>query len=317
MQWRRRYSRCGTMELHCPFNPFLQADNIIVKGTEAAIIESIERTYTAEEGDMLTVLGRFTTAYLARRIIWGQALYTNTREYVMKALVAAHDRGLGITPAALQGFPGMIDYQRSYGNILEEESEIAEDAKLGFYLSHPDLTFYVYAGLDRTAGQTINPQAVFDDGVDSVISSVYYLDTLEYSNVALVGGQGEGADRLFVTVGNAAGRARRELFVDARDIGPGTAENPVTTEQQLAALATRGAAKLSEAARSESLTHVINPYEPLVYRQDYNLGDVVTLISRRWGLTVDMRITEVNEIYEESGFRIEPTFGYERPVRRL
>ena len=45
----------------------------------------------------------------------------------------------------------------------------------------------------------------------------------------------------------------------------------------------------------------------LVY-EDYNLGDLVTAINSKWKVVLDSRITEVTEIYEVGGYRINAVF---------
>lgn len=52
----------------------------------------------------------------------------------------------------------------------------------------------------------------------------------------------------------------------------------------------------------------------LQYEKDYDLGDIVTLQNKDWGVTLDTRITEVKEIYEPGGMKIELTFGNNRPT---
>lgn len=52
----------------------------------------------------------------------------------------------------------------------------------------------------------------------------------------------------------------------------------------------------------------------LEYEKDFDLGDVVTLQNKEWGVSLDARITEVKEIYEPGGVKIEVTFGNNRPT---
>ena len=58
---------------------------------------------------------------------------------------------------------------------------------------------------------------------------------------------------MLVTVGDETGLERRELFVDARDIGDGTTEEPISTAEQQAMLAVRGQQKLGELKTSEGI----------------------------------------------------------------
>ena len=48
---------------------------------------------------------------------------------------------------------------------------------------------------------------------------------------------------------------------------------------------------------------------PYRYRQDYQVGDLVTVRHRRWGVTMDTRLTEMQTEYSSSGIRHTATFG--------
>ena len=51
----------------------------------------------------------------------------------------------------------------------------------------------------------------------------------------------------------------------------------------------------------------------LIYEEDFNLGDIVTIKNDRWNISTDRRITEITEIYEKDGFRLDVTFGNALP----
>lgn len=316
MQWLRRYTASGQFELHCPYNALLAPENIIRNGNEAGIIESVMINNTPEQGIMAEVHGRLMLGLLSRRIIWGLAAYRMTAENVIRQLVinnTSGDRTLGITVAAAQGYTGNIDYQNSYGNLLNEISAIAEFAGLGVDVSFPGKVFSVYKGLDRTSSQSVNPRAIFSQRFENVLSSQYSIDRKSYKNVALIAGQGEGEERLIATVGTVIGLDRHELFVDARDIGPGTIDEPISEPTQLLMLAQRGNEKLSENKISEAFTANVDPQGNLKYKTDYDLGDIVTV--KDFSLSADARITEIKEIYEDGGMMLELTLGYERVMR--
>jgi len=44
------------------------------------------------------------------------------------------------------------------------------------------------------------------------------------------------------------------------------------------------------------------------------LGDIVTIQDKKWGLRVDTRITEIQEVYEGGKVEINPTFGSNIPT---
>ena len=90
-----------------------------------------------------------------------------------------------------------------------------------------------------------------------------------------------------------------ETFVDARDIS-----NP-------ADLLDRGRQHITDETRhleGDILTHGSFKYE-----KDWDLGDIVTIQNKDWGVTMDARVTEVTEVYEPSGYRLSAILGDSMP----
>jgi hypothetical protein len=76
----------------------------------------------------------------------------------------------------------------------------------------------------------------------------------------------------------------------------------------------RGEAKLSEHKRVISFQSEILPSGPFEYQKDWDVGDMVTVQNKDWNITMDTRITEVEEIYEVGGFKLNATFGESIPT---
>ena len=45
------------------------------------------------------------------------------------------------------------------------------------------------------------------------------------------------------------------------------------------------------------------------YRTDYDIGDFVTVVDKKWKIKMDTQITEIEETYEETGQSINIIFG--------
>lgn len=198
------------------------------------------------------------------------------------------------------------DWQARLKDLDVELEKISLTSGLGWniYLDF-DLkrwVFEVYEGRDLTAGQDVNPPVIFSPDFDALKTQHYADSDINYKNVAYVGGQGEGVERAIVEVGGGAGLERIEAFVDARDL-----ENAED-------LPGRGQQQLSEMQVEKLLEAQILKESPFIYGRDYDLGDIVTIQNRDWGVTMDSRITEVREIYEPSGFQLEGIFGNSWPT---
>lgn len=49
------------------------------------------------------------------------------------------------------------------------------------------------------------------------------------------------------------------------------------------------------------------------YMEDWNLGDIVTGKQTAWGVAMDQRITEIEEVYENDAMTVTPTMGNPAP----
>jgi len=333
LRWIRKYSKCGEFELHCGLTPsilnLLQRGNIIWKNddAEAGYIEYRNITVNAQKEEVLVVSGKFMTGYLGRRIVWGTERINDTAEVVMRTLVDNHainpanpDRVIPLLELGeLKGIGQSINKQTSYANLLESIEEVSLSSGLGYRtildLANQRLIFDVYEGLDRTAGQSMNAPAIFSQEFENILEQEYTDSLNNYRNVALVAGAGEGADRKMVTVGAGAGLDRFELFADRRDLSD-VDENgdPIPDENYLPELEQVGHEVLAECTEIQTFDSKVNMRSNLTYKEDFDLGDMVTCLNRRWGITIDTRITEIEEVYETNGKSINVTFGNSIPT---
>ena len=127
---------------------------------------------------------------------------------------------------------------------------------------------------------------------------------MDYADTALIGGEGEGAERTFVSIVGDIGEQRREVFVDAKDLrqedfGSGYAD----------ALIFRGQSRLSELAMVQSFDAAINPHGNLKYKEDFDLGQLVQVLSKKWDVALTARITEIEESYDRDGQSLNIVFG--------
>lgn len=328
LRWIRRYSKHGEFEIHCTLNnnnlSLLNKHNVIFKSDdlEGGYIEYRNISQDEEGKEVLVVRGKFLTGYMNRRIIWNLENLNSTSEVAIRSLLNNHlitciDVGRQMplmTLESLRGLSPTIDIQISYKNLLDQVEDIALTSEIGIRalldIQNKLIKFDIYEGLDRTQGQAINPRVIFSREFENVLSQEYTDSLNNYKNVALVGGQGEGALREFATVGDKTGLDRFEMFVDAKDLQKET----MTDLEYKAKLETRGNTKLAENAEVISFDSRINLNSNLTYKVDFDLGDKVTCISKKWGVTIDRRITEVEEIYEEDGFNVNVVFGDSLPT---
>lgn len=212
-----------------------------------------------------------------------------------------------------------LSWSSRYKDVSQEMVEMSKLTGLGWNLKldfqQKKWAFVVEKGRDLTVNQTSNPPVIFSPEFDSLQSISYSESDLNYKNVAIVAGPNEGVDRIVTNVGSAAGVNRHEAFIDARDIQDETENGETIPLSEVEAeLTDRGEKKLSELQQEKYLNGQVLTKSPFLYEVDYDLGDIVTIQNKNWGVTMNARITEMKEIYERAGFKIEATFGNDRPT---
>ena len=311
LRWTRRYSQCGSFELKAiatqENTALLKEGNIIWKNDdeEAGIIEHLELSQTEQE--IITASGRFATSFLARRIVWQTEKLSGdisicVEQLINNNLINPSDAARKISGISFLS-PNLnvpISTQVSYRNLMDVITELCEVSDVGiktvFTPSNGILTVMLYMGLES--------QAVFSKEYENLTEQIYTISASDYANTALVGGEGEGADRTFVAITSGSGEARHEIFIDAKDL-----RKDDFGVDYIDTLIFRGQSKLNEQAIRYSFDTSINPHGNLSYKTDYDLGQTVKVISKAWGVSMTTRITEIVETYDANGQSVSVVFG--------
>ena len=317
LRWRPMYDKPGEFELHTSQHLFqlVERGQLILRADrpkETVRVEGVEI-----EGGALIITGRFLSCALADACIRTQHRFDCPIEDAMRKLIQEEynrvPRTLPMKLAAAGGFPATIQCQVSLKNLLTVLQAMAKAGGLGFrvYAAPEEQTLYfeVYEGVDRTEGQEDNARVTFSDVYFNIDKPHYTENEANYKNYAIVCGAGEGMNRTIVEVDRTNGEDRRELLVDARDLSQGEQ----TAAQYTAVLTQRGNDKLDEHNRIQSFEAGIKSSSQFRYTVDWNLGDIVTGKQTEWGVAMDQRVTEVEEVYENDAITVTPTLGTPAP----
>ena len=319
--WTRKYKEAGTVELHAALNSrnleLLQKGNILTmqESVESAFIEGIAVDDYSNE---ITATGRMLSSGLSRRGIKTVIVFENgSYEDAMRQLVDAAAISVANPLPLLQlgeakGLGEEVTFQVSYKDLYTYLAKLSACSNLGFRVraDYKSKIYYfeVYEGKNRSINQVGNKRVIFSEVYKNLNKATFTTNNQTYKTHAIVCGEGEGTDRTIVEATideTATGWNRREVMIDARNIS----RTGLTDKQYIEMLVQHGTEKLAEYGIVECLEATTLPFVNFAYKKDYDLGDIVTVKKKSWGIEMDKRIMEVQEIYENGGFTIVPTFG--------
>lgn len=321
--WTDRYNQAGDFELYTEVsgnilkyvtkNKFLTTK----ESEHAMIVEDIEIISDRELGNKIKITGSSLEKLLDRRIVWGLRVLNTTVQNGIKTLINESIISPSDSNRRIDNFiftdssdpvvtEATMNNQYTGDNIYDVISDLCYINDLGYKIvlnSKDQFEFSLYAGKDRSYEQTTNPFVIFSPKYENLVNSNYYESNANLKNITLIGGQGEGNERVYTTVGSGSGLTRRELFTDARDLSP----NDITSSQYITNLQSRGNENLAENQETVTFEGEVESRNSFIYKEDYNLGDIVQ-IENEYGMVGTTRITEVVTSIDESGYSIYPTF---------
>ena len=243
-----------------------------------------------------------------------------------------------------KGFTETIREQVTYDNVGDKIEELCNQYGWGYKVtvSNGNFVFSLFKGEDKSKYVT------FSQNYDNISTTDYSKDDSNIKNIALIAGEGEGIARKTTTIGNGVGINRHELYVDARDVSSAidydellnsypngtqkTINNVIyyqvngrniailtkneqgeVTEVQLCNdvyienLKNIGYEKMADYKSVSSFSGEVIIGINYQYKKDYNLGDIVRIVNE-YGISINVRISEIIENQDDNGYIMEPTF---------
>lgn len=341
--WNPKYYGVGQFEIYISSTPenveLLKEGNYVSRpdSDEVGIIESIEVSFSVQDGRMIAASGRFAKSILDRRQIYNLSGHTNAATIIRgnveqqirklvedNAISCSFDASRNIPMISLGPLAGLDEIiksesgepaqkQVSYQNLLTYTDSVLEEYGLSaiLKLNRDTLMFEYccYKGADRSVDNADgNEPIIFSQDFDNLTSSEYSLETSAEKNVALIGGQGEGVNRFYSLIGNTSGMQRREVFIDAASISKtykeGEQEKTYSDSEYNEMLSTHGLQKLAEMTRTESFSGMIEVSGQWVFGRDFFLGDIVTVQDSGLKKYINVRVIGVSEIEDENGYYV-------------
>lgn len=335
--WTERFSTFGDFQLTLPST--LESRRLLASGTRLAMnesyrvmtVETTENKIAADGTALYTVKGRSLEMVLEERAA-RETLSDLTTEskWILTGLPAAIAREVfdhvirdgslslddkiallqpgSIFPASTIPEPtDSITVELPPMSVYSAVKQILDAYNMGFRLVRnfdmSQLYFDIYAGSDRTSGQTTLPVVIFSPDLDNLQNTTELTTTAAYKNCAYVISK-VGHEIVFApgVDPTVAGFERKVLLVLAEDIED---TDPLVAS---ARMIKRGEDALSQNRRFTAFDGELNQNAQYKYGVDYNLGDLVEMRNSD-GVTNNMQVTEQIFVSDREGERSYPTLS--------
>lgn len=337
--WDIEYYQCGSFEVYIAANPqniaIFQTGRIVGRDDDNehfGIIESVKIETDAENGDYLTVTGRFLMCLLERRIIYPTCSFTKQTSYsdIVRSVISQNAlrndnrRIPGLSLGTVSGacWEKTTTLQVSYENLMEWiyticekiggtanirlEKSSGEDYKMVLELSE---------GIDRSIEQQENSHIIFSNAYSNLLSFSYAENCSIQRNFAYILGKGEGEERkrtVYFDGDEPSFLGRYEVYADAKDMADEQQENgetkPIPEDEYLELLKERGKEKIVLPLTASESQIAVQSMQ-FQYHVDYFVGDYVTVEHQRFGLIQPkIQLIGMIESFDQNGRNLTPTF---------
>ena len=328
--WVKRFNAVGEFEIYIKASEklleLLDGDIFVIRDDSnvGMYVEKVQLNTDEENGDYITISGHSAETLLSWRVIDREIFSseTTTAEYIIRALI----RKQWIIYSPIINNPNGVEWiqlgtdhewddkvtrQFTGKNLLDIVQELCVTYSYGieFEWNGAGFTVNLYKGVDRSYDQTDNSFVVFSPEFENLGNTEFINDTSNYANCCIVGGEGEGTERVFVPIvpddtENLIGFYRRYIYIDARN----SSSDGLTTSEYRKMLKADGVEALEQQRVVTSFSGDILNYNNYTYGVDYNLGDKVSIINE-YGIRGNATITEITEVEDENGYRLIPTLS--------
>lgn len=274
----------------------LQEGRWLVRSDESPRIPMRICSRANQNEDANLVVSGYPATWLLTKRVSAEVISNQNAEQAMRALVAAAKPWPRLELGTAYGFATVFEKQTSGGSIFDYCQTIGQACDLGFRVildgkgAEKKLLFECFR-------PTFDPNNRYSPKWGNLLNAGWSFSDTSYANVALVQGAGEGSSRATVWVGDvdSTGSARREMYIDARDIQPDENSGETTASQSyLQKLADRGGEKLLSQLRTGSIEFDVED-------DALKAGDVLSVSLPRLGYTAMVRVADIITESQESG----------------
>lgn len=281
---------------------------------EIGIIECVQY----KDSDFMIVLsGFFYEKRLSDKIVYPTFYGHGTRAALAKEIILRYKDDIPKLEIGICADGGGNIAKQETGGDLEEtiRSILLPDEKSVRcrYDYERDIMYAdIWQGVNRTQSQTDSNFVTFSNGFRNIKNVSAKNDSSNYKNYALVGGSGEGDQRIYAEVDLSGGLYKRKIFVDARNEQYDPESQ--TLDEYRAALAEKGLESLQKYVDISNVEFDAIADSGFRYLEDYDLGDKCDIIIEEMQKSYEARIIEIYETWSRGEHTVTLTFGDKIPT---
>lgn len=313
LQWTREYYQPGQFSVQiaaADFQPSM-AYLYTPDRPETGIIQKVALTETVK-GRFLQLSGYFLEANLNDKVVWPTYYATGSIPSAVVAMLRQYKDDIPLLTVA--DAPAVQTDETSWQETGGQLADVAytrlrtvqHSLRCRYDYQANTITAEIWQGLDRTQEQAANPFVTFSDGFGNLAQVDASMDRSNYKNYAVVVGQDQAENRKVAYADLSGGGYKRVLYVDARSERWDSEKQ--TESEYLASLQQKGLDALLDYAVIHN-ADIQAAAGGFVYREDWDLGDLVDVIVAEIGMAMQARIVTVREVFKQNNHTVEIELG--------
>lgn len=351
--WTVRYDEAGDFEIYTPvrldYIQVMQIGNYLWNrdSDRLMVIETVEIETDSEEGPQLIVTGRSLESILDRRIVTSSQNFSGNLQSVLFAIIQNEVISSDET-RQIPGFSLKANSDSRITSIAISELSIRGESvydvvcslcqanKIGWRVlpkGAGGFEFELYAGIDRSYAQSVNPYVTFSPSFENLLNSNYIKSFKSYKNSIYAVGTYQKAVILqnkykddngewvveeqttyeeaevvtwqYSETATPSGLTRREMFVDNGGVNDGEQGGEYATWN--AVNKEKAIAELGEHQTTTAFEGELEATRQYIYGEDFDIGDIVQ-VENEFGITGTVYISEIVFSQDVNGITITPTF---------
>ena len=311
VQWNRKYYEAGDFEIEIPASQYDSAiEYIYSKDLDELGMVQKPNWKAGSSGKVVSLSGFFYEKILDDDILYPTYYGHGNINAVIQEMLdtyAGIDMEYDLDPDLTE----TVDFQSTGDYLGEKLYELLEMYEYSYSIQYDfeqnKFVFKTFKGLDVTQDNTDgNNFVTFATTWENMTNPDVLTDSSDYKNYAVVGGEGEAEERIYVISDHSNGGKKKKIYIDARNSRYDSEKQ--TMDQYKASLKQEGDEELlnHQIIQNIDFDPVVSGYD---YRTDYDLGYKCDAIVEDLGLNIQGRIVAIYEVWKQSQHTLELELG--------